>query len=330
MMAEWQLQKPVVFLIFRRPDTTARVFAEIARARPPKLLVVADGPRADRPGEAEKCAAARAIIEQVDWPCEVLTNYADSNMGCARRVSSGLDWAFSLVEEAIILEDDCLPHPTFFRYCEELLERYRDDTRIMVVSGDNFQQGRRRTDDSYYFSRYPHCWGWATWRRAWRYYDHAMSLWPVVRDQGWLDDVLQDRQLITYWSTQFQKTHEGLIDSWNYRWMLNCWFQNGLTVLPNVNLVSNIGFGENGTNSLLQDSSLSNIPVQEMQFPLKLPLFLVRDVQADKTTEYLAYISPEKPWLSKQFSRINARFLGLLNKILGFHVKFRGVLGKSE
>lgn len=139
MDAKWQLQTPVAFLIFNRPDTTARVFEEIRRARPPKLLVVADGPRFNHFGEAEKVAATRAIVEQVDWPCEVLKNYAETNLGCKRRVSSGFDWVFQTAEEAIILEDDCLPHPTFFRFCEEVLEKYRDDKRGLHISGDNFQ-----------------------------------------------------------------------------------------------------------------------------------------------------------------------------------------------
>lgn len=121
-MSNYQLKTPVAFVIFNRPDTTKKVFAEIAKARPPKLLVIADGPRADHLDDAEKCTTARAIIDRVDWDCEVLTNYSDINMGCKRRVSSGLDWVFDIVEEAIILEDDCLPHPTFFRFCEELLE----------------------------------------------------------------------------------------------------------------------------------------------------------------------------------------------------------------
>src|SRR5512139_3287315 len=176
-MSDWQLKTPVAFIIFNRPDTAERVFAEIAKARPPKLLVVADGPRANRSGEAEKCAATRAIIDRVDWDCEVLTNFSDTNLGCKNRVSSGIDWVFEQVPEAIILEDDCLPHPTFFRFCEELLERYRDDERIGMISGDNFQLGQKRTDASYYFSRYNHIWGWASWRRAWRHYDREASAW---------------------------------------------------------------------------------------------------------------------------------------------------------
>lgn len=161
-MPEFQLTTPVAFIIFNRPDTTEKVFAEIAKAKPPKLLVIGDGPRVSRQGEAEKVAAARSIIQCVDWDCEVQTNFSDVNLGCKRRVSSGIDWVFEQVEEAIILEDDCLPDPTFFRFCEELLARYRHDQRIGMISGDNFQFGSRRNDDSYYFSKYVHIWGWAT------------------------------------------------------------------------------------------------------------------------------------------------------------------------
>ncbi len=177
---------PVAFLIFNRPELTRKVFATIAQAKPSKLLVVADGPRADVPDDREKCSEARAIIGRIDWDCEVLTNYSSANMGCRARISTGLEWVFTNVEEAIILEDDCIPHPTFFRFCKELLTRYRDDQRVMMISGDNFQMGRNRTPYSYYFSRFFHCWGWATWRRAWRHYDIDMELWPSLRDGSWL------------------------------------------------------------------------------------------------------------------------------------------------
>ena len=147
-MSDWQLTTPVAFIIFKRPDTTRKVFEEIRRAKPPKLLVIADGPRPNIVGEAEKCAAARAIIDSVDWECEVLKNYSDENLGCKQRVSSGLDWVFDNVEEAIILEDDCLPHPTFFRFCEELLEKYRDDERVMKIDGTNILSGWKSNTQS--------------------------------------------------------------------------------------------------------------------------------------------------------------------------------------
>src|SRR4051812_5076822 len=149
--ADSQLETPVAFLVFNRPDVTARVFRAIAAARPRKLLVVADGPRPDRAGEAERCEQVRRIATAVDWDCDLRTDFAPVNLGCKRRVSSGLDWVFTEVEEAIILEDDCLPHPTFFWYCRELLDRWRDDPRVATISGTNFQFGQRRGRASYYF-----------------------------------------------------------------------------------------------------------------------------------------------------------------------------------
>lgn len=283
-MTEWKLKTPVVLLIFNRPDALMRVFDVVAQVKPPKLLVVADGPRPDRPTDGEKCAAARAVVERVDWDCEVLTNYAEMNMGCQDRVSSGLTWAFDTVNEAIIVEDDCVPHPTFFPFCEALLERYRDDERVMVISGDNFQQGRKRTDDSYYFSRYPHCWGWASWRRAWQHYDHTMTLWPDIRDSGWLADVLQDPPVADYWTRIFQSTFDGKVNSWAYRWTFACFIQSGLTILPNVNLVSNIGFGAEATHTTGQ-STTANMLVAPVDFPLRHPPFVIRDTQADLFTD---------------------------------------------
>ncbi|MHC5916370.1 MAG: glycosyltransferase family 2 protein [Nostoc sp.] len=283
------MKTPVAFLIFNRPDTTQKVFEAIRQAKPPKLLVVADGPRSDRPGEAEKCAATRAIIDDVDWECEVLTDYSDVNLGCKKRVSSGLYWVFSQVEEAIILEDDCLPHPSFFPFCEELLERYREDNRIAVISGQNVQFGRQRTDYSYYFSRYNHCWGWASWRRAWKNFDYDMNLWPLIRDNGSLKDILKDESAVKYWTKIFQCTYDEKTNSWAYRWMFSCWIQNQLSILSNVNLVSNIGFGNEGTNTKKSVSIFSEIPTEKVLFPLKHPSFMIQDTKADEFTQKTLY-----------------------------------------
>ena len=276
---------PVALIIFNRPDTTERVFEEIRRARPPKLLVVADGPRADMPGEAERCTAARAIIDGVDWDCEVLTNYSDVNLGCKLRPTTGLDWVFDTVPEAIIFEDDCLPDPTFFRFCDELLEKYRDDSRVAMISGNNFQYGRRRTPYSYYFSRYTHTWGWASWSRAWRNFDATIGQWPEIRDGGWLEDILGCPGPARYWTDIFERVYMGeLVDVWDYQWLLACWAQGALTVLPNVNLISNIGFDERATHTIGK-SRFSDMPTEPVHFPLSHPPFIVRDGLADGHTE---------------------------------------------
>lgn len=284
------VNKPVAFLVFNRPETTSRVFEAIRQARPPKLLVVADGPRADKSGEAERCAAVRAIVDRVDWPCEVRKNYSDANLGCKRRVSSGLDWVFESVDEAIILEDDCLPHPTFFRFCEELLERYRDDERVAMISGDNFQFGKHRAEYSYYFSTYPHIWGWASWRRVWRNYDVQISKWPAIRDGDRLFDQSGDRRMARYWANLFQQTYTGEIDTWDYQLVFSIWINHGISILPNVNLVTNIGFGATATRTR-GNSMLDGLEVHSMEFPLRHPPHMIPDRRADRN-EFDAMFKP--------------------------------------
>lgn len=282
-MTQWQLKTPVVLIIFNRPDTTERVFEAIRQARPPQLLVIADGPRTNRPGEVDRCAAARQIVDRVDWDCQVLKNYSEVNLGCRKRVSSGLDWVFNTVEEAIVLEDDCLPHPSFFRFCEELLEKYRHEDKVMAISGNNFQFGQRRTPYSYYFSQYTHIWGWASWRRAWQHYDLSMSQWPKMQASGWLQKKLQYPEVVRHWSQIFQLAYRGF-DTWDYAWLFTCWLHNGLSILPEVNLVTNIGFGEDATHTK-SSSKLANIPVEAIKTPLKHPPSLDINHLADRFTE---------------------------------------------
>lgn len=283
------METPVAFLIFNRPSTTAKVFESIRKVEPPKLLVVADGPRNDRADEAEKCSAARAIIDRVDWKCEILTNYSNVNLGCKKRVSSGIDWVFSNVEEAIILEDDCLPNLTFFPFCEELLNCYRNDNRIAVISGQNVQFGRKRTAYSYYFSLYNHCWGWASWKRAWQDFDYDMKLWSIVRDNGWLKDILKNKRAAKYWTKIFQDTYDGKTDSWAYRWTFSCWIRNKLSILSNVNLISNIGYSEEATNTKKNTSVFSEMPTETLDFPLKHPPFMIRDTKSDGYTQKILF-----------------------------------------
>ncbi len=298
------LQTPVVFLIFNRPAETQRALQEIAKARPTKLFVVADGPRPERPEEARLCAEARAVIERVDWDCKVFKNYSDTNLGCADRVSSGISWVFEQVETAIILEDDCLPLPDFFSFCDDLLIRYKDDNRIMTIAGNNFQFGHKRTDDSYYFSYYAHCWGWATWRRAWQLYDHEMKLWPQIQNSRWLEDILCNPAAVDYWEKTLQDVFEKKISSWNIRWLFSSWVQNGLTILPNENLVTNVGFGSVATNTKVS-SPLANMAVHPLSRPFKHPAFVVRDTDLDRRTQTLysrGRLEKVRKTLSRMFS----------------------------
>lgn len=283
-----QIKTPILFLIFNRPDTSQQVFNEIRKAQPTQLFVAADGLRKDRPDDIENCKKTREIIQQIDWDCEVSTLFREKNLGCKIAVSSAIDWFFSNVEEGIILEDDCVPDQSFFPFCQELLERYRHDSRVMMISGDNFQFGERRTEYSYYFSRYAHIWGWATWKRAWDHYDASMKLWPVIRNGNWLDAILDDTKAIKYWTRCFDDTYSGKMNTWDYQWVFTCWIQRGLSIIPEQNLIMNIGCDQSGTHKAGK-MIFSNLPVTRTKFPLNHPLFMIRNSKADKFTETIWY-----------------------------------------
>lgn len=299
------MKTPVALLIFNRLETTARVFAEIRKARPPQLLIIADGPRAGHPGDEEKCRATRAIVEHPDWDCEVLKNYSDVNLGTGQRPASGISWIFENVEEAIILEDDCLPHPTFFRFCDELLEYYRDDKRVMTISGNNFQYGVRRAAESYYFSIYPHTWGWATWRRAWQLYDFEARDWSQLRETKWLREALGDRDAAAHWRSVFDSV-SSTSDGWDYQWIFCCWAQNALGVVPNVNLISNIGWGDDATHTKTLDHPSANLATEAMSFPLIHPHYMAINREADRFTLQNHFVG----WSPKLYRRLKRRVLG--------------------
>jgi hypothetical protein len=288
------MKTPVALIIFNRPEHTERVFEVIRQAQPPKLLVIADGARADRPGEVEKCAAARAIIDRVDWDCEVLKNFSEVNLGCAIRPATGISWVFEQVEEAIILEDDCIPDRSFFGFCDELLERYRHDSRVMHISGNNFWSHTNQFDHSYAFSRYTLSWGWATWRRAWEKYDLQMKQWPQVKQQNLLRNVLIDQEVANSWMKIFQNVIDENSDVWDYQWTLTCWLQSGLAILPNVNLVSNVGFGVDATHTFSADTNCDelpsfSVPASAIPLPLTHPDFVLRDVALDEFIQEKLY-----------------------------------------
>jgi hypothetical protein len=286
----WKLQTPVAFLIFNRPDTTEKVFAEIAKVRPTKLLVVADGPRVDRPGEIQKCIAARAIIDRLDWSCEVLKHYSETNLGCKKRVTSGLDWVFDHFEEAIILEDDCVPSPSFFRYCQELLERFRSDTRVMQICGFNRMGQVGGYPYSYYFSKYGPVWGWASWRRAWRNNDVDMKAWTAIKNDRANHFFCDDNREIEWRLSLYDRLCKGEIDTWDYQWGFAKLINSGLSVIPRHNLIRNIGFREDATHTKSGGVGLLPHKVWEMDFPLTHPSYLLRNV--DEDSKYLSSVIP--------------------------------------
>ena len=277
-----QLRTAVLFLVFNRPDTTRQVFSSIRQAKPPRLYVAADGPREDKAGEKERCDEVRKISTAVDWPCEVKTLFRKKNLRGFRAIPQAIDWFFEHEEAGIILEDDNLPSQSFYCFCQELLEYYRDDERFMSISGTNFLGNFKATEDSYYFSRYAGIWGWATWKRAWKYNLNDMQSWHLYKNNNNLKSWSDGSKLFElYWSSIFNDLYTGKIDHWDYRWILSCWVQNGITASPVVNLVKNIGFGPDATHTKDPGSSLALVQEHELAFPLKHPAMICRNVKAD-------------------------------------------------
>lgn len=272
-------ETPILFLVFNRPDVTQKVFDAIREIRPKRLFVCADGFREEKVGEKEKCDATRAIIKQVDWDCEVKMLFRVRNFGCGNSISKGIDWFFRHVEEGIILEDDCLPDHSFFSYCEKLLQRYRQDNRVMHINGTSFVC-RGKSEESYYFSRYYHVWGWATWRRAWQSYDFSMRTFPEFESQKKIEEMFISENIRNFWKDCFQNVYAGKIDTWDYQWVYTNFVNGGLSVMPFVNLVSNIGFGEGATHTTNTDDIAANRRSGSM-FRVRHPRFMIHSMSLD-------------------------------------------------
>lgn len=274
---------PVLFLIFNRPELTQRVFARIREARPANLFVAADGPRNDRPCDSELCEQTRRIIGAIDWDCDVKMLFREKNLGCKKAVSSAIDWFFEQVEEGIILEDDCLPNQSFFQYCQELLEHYQNDTRIMQICGLNALKEWRRCGYSYYFSNYGPIWGWASWRRAWQYYDVDMVLWPEIKEEKLYEDFCQNLEEAEHRLNLYNEVYSGKIGTWDYQWGFAKMINNGLSVIPSVNLISNIGFTEDGTHTVTdKNNPYAAMKTYTIHSPLNHPKHIIRDSRADQ------------------------------------------------
>ncbi len=245
------LDTPILFLVFNRPETTQKVFDKIRQIRPRQLFVAADGPRPDRPEEKDKTDAVRKIItENIDWDCDLQTLFRSENLGCGQAVSEGITWFFTQVEQGVILEDDTLPDLSFFNFCENLLNHYTNHQQVMLITGSNFQSVKSWGKGSYFFSRYPNIWGWASWRRAWQHYDYDLQSLDYFLANNQLDRIVQTEKEKNYWTAIFRSFQaEDSIDTWDYQWIYSIWNQKGLTIVPNKNLITNIGFGENATHT---------------------------------------------------------------------------------
>jgi len=278
---------PVLFLIFNRKETALRSLESIRRAQPSQLFIAADGPRKNHDGELENCEAVRqAVLAAVDWDCEIQTLFRPENLGCKHAVSSAIDWFFEHVESGIIIEDDCVVSDSFFRFSEELLEKYKDDTRILSISANCFQPSGSIKNDSYYFSKYQHCWGWASWRRAWELYDKELAGWPAFSDAGGLKKYSEGCSVFgRHFSRIFNDVRDGKIDTWDFQWMFTGWKNEMVSILPAVNMCTNTGCGKDSTHTSNPNEWTANLIANEIKFPLSHPETVTRNLEADRWSD---------------------------------------------
>lgn len=303
-MNNYQTKSPVLFLIFNRPDTTALVFEEIKAAKPKKLYIAADGPRSGSEEDSTLCVETINIVKNIDWTCDVKTLYRTENLGCKNAISSAVTWFFEMEEEGIILEDDCLPAKSFFRYCDTLLEKYRHDTRIRHIAGCNLQMGKKWGEASVYFANQTHVWGWASWRRVWKDYDKDLKNYNEDEVAEKISNIFSDKFVIETWAYLFKEVKAGRIDTWDYQLAFLNFFNNSLSVNPNVNLIKNIGFGKGATHTHALDTPNANIALEEID-DISYPSFILPEKKADYAALSIEF-HLEKKW--KKYNRPRNRF----------------------
>ena len=284
-------QTPILFLVFNRPEPTQEVFNVIKKLKPKYLYIACDGPRKGKPEEAKLCQMVQQIVTQIDWDCELKTLFRTQNLGCGLAVSQGINWFFSEVEYGIILEDDCLPSPSFFPYCEELLIRYKEVQKVMMISGFN-QNKIWESPYSYFFAYFGSIWGWATWRSSWEKYDYDMSSF----DEDHIYGVLKDKICMpeTYIETRInllKKVRDKEIDTWDFQWSYARFINQGLSIVPRHNAISNIGFGEEATHTKNSADKMSKFPLYEIKFPMNHNPHLEQEKDYDRL--YLDSIAPQ-------------------------------------
>lgn len=291
-MSNERLGTPVALFIYNRPSKTERVLDQISTAEPQRLLVVSDGPQSQDASDIKRCERTREVVRDgVDWKCDVAWNTTDTNMGLKHRFVTGLRWIFQREHEAIILEDDCVPNESFFNFCSVILDEYRDDERIMDVSGSNHLGEWKPDSKDYHFSMQGGIWGWATWRRSWELYDPEMKLWRNDEIRQRLRDVIADNDQADYLEYIYDKAYSGEIETWDYPWGFARQINSALSVVPSKNLVTNIGFGEDATNTSAEGGPMSNIPRQELSFPIEHPKCVAVDREFDRRFHQLRPMS---------------------------------------
>ena len=303
-----QFDIPIVYFIFNRPDCTKKSFSIIRNQKPKKLFIISDGPRVQNFNDKEKCKECLEIVNQIDWPCDVKTNYSNINLGMKERNITGLNWAFSFEEELLILEDDNLPVDEFFKFVEKVAPIYRNNEKIFQITGVNWQDGIIRGDSSYYFSKYNNLWGWVTWKRNWKKYDVKISEWPnYKKSENWKKKNPNDIERY-YWEKLFDEYYSNEINSWAYAWLFSAFYNDSLTVTPNVNLVKNVGLHGDGTHEFKNKNSLTK-PYGQIKFPLVHPKNIEENSEADEYTFNNIFGGKEMKSIKGQFKKFIKKIL---------------------
>jgi hypothetical protein len=320
----YKTKSPVLFLIFNRPDTTGIVFEEIKKVRPSRLYIAADGPRKNKENEKEICIETRNIINRIDWDCEVKTLFREDNLGCKYAISSAIDWFFENEEEGIILEDDCKPSQDFFLFCDLMLEKYHDDNRINCITGTNLQNKQKFGEASYYFSNHTCVWGWASWRRVWKKYDVELSNFDNSEVIISFKNLFPDPMIHEPWIYIFGKLKNNEIDTWDYQFAIMNFFNNTLTIVPNNNLITNIGFNENATHTFDKSNPNSNLPFGKLDAILSHPNIMMANKEADYNIFKVDFDVEEKLKIKREEERRNRNMYRIIKRrIRGFFKKNR-------
>jgi hypothetical protein len=292
-------ETPVLLIVFNRPVLAQKVFDQLRRIKPRYLFVAADGPRPGRPEDEQKCEATRAIFKQIDWPCDLKTLFSAENKGCGYGPAQAITWFFQHVEYGIILEDDCLPNLSFFPFCEQLLERYAHDKRVSMIGGTNPLLKWKGTNNAYIFSRMGSSWGWAGWRRAWQDFDYTAAKWFTDEGKKTVSQFLKNASYTEHFAQEFDHYFgEVRSDVWDFQWLFCRYFQGGCTILPTVNLITNIGFDTDATHTFDPGINVAYLAAESLEFPLKHSDFKI-DAFFDWYV-FERFISPKKRPLWKK------------------------------
>ncbi len=296
------MKLPVLIMAFNRVDTLKVLIPKIKDYSPEILYIAIDGPRENKEGDDKKVKyVVDFIISSIDWKCEIKTLIREKNLGCKLAVSSAITWFFDNEEMGVVLEDDTIPNDSFFKFCEELLYKYRNDERIGIVSGSNLALGYRRNEDSYFFSKYTIIWGWASWSRVWKNYDVNISKFDTLVETKKMQDLFSDVGERKYWDSMWGLVKSGALNTWDLQFGFANFINNRLNIIPSVNLITNIGFGEDATHTYEKVNPFANLPAVNLDFPLKHPDFFLEDHLSERSL--------------KKYFRVKNFFGGLLNRI---------------